>query len=84
MRPRWIALLSASVAVLVGVMTWVAIGAGVSVGTALGGLGREHTEAAPEFAATDVFTVAADATLTPQPDGRSSRVWNELLRVTTP
>lgn len=84
MRPRWIALLSASVAVLVGVMTWVAIGAGVSVGTAVGGLGRERAEASPEFAATDVFSVSADGTLTPSPDGRSSRVWGELLRVTTP
>ncbi|MEV8241134.1 NADH:ubiquinone oxidoreductase subunit 4 (chain M) [Microbacterium testaceum] len=84
MRPRWIALLSASVAVLVGVMTWVAIVAGMSVGNALGGLGREHAEALPEFAATDVFSVAADGTLTPRPDGRSSRVWSELLRVTTP
>ena len=84
MRPRWIALLSASIAVLIGVMTWAAIGAGVGVGNALGGLGRERAEASTEFTTTDSFTVAADATLTPRPDGRSSRVWNELLRVTTP
>ncbi|MXS74774.1 hypothetical protein CSIV_04560 [Microbacterium sp. CSI-V] len=84
MRPRWIALLSASTAVLLGVLTWVAIGAGVGAGNALAGAGRESIEASPEFTTTDVFTVTSDATLTPTPDGRSSRVWSELLRVTTP
>lgn len=84
MRPRWIALLSASIAVLTGVLTWVAIGAGVGVGSALAGGGRESIEASPEFTTTDVFTVTTDATLTPTPDERSSRVWSELLRVTTP
>ncbi|MFF8188516.1 NADH:ubiquinone oxidoreductase subunit 4 (chain M) [Microbacterium sp. NPDC016588] len=84
MRPRWIALLSASVAVLVGVMTWVAVGAGIGVGNALVTAQSDRAEAAPEFATTDVFAVSPDGALTPQPDGRASRVWNELLRVTTP
>ena len=84
MRPRWIALLSASTAVLLGVLTWVAIGAGVGAGNALAGAGRESVEASPEFTTTAVFAVTADASLTPRPDGPSSRVWSELLRVTTP
>ena len=84
MRPGWIALLSASVVVLVGVMTWVLIGAGIGVGGALIGIAGDRAESAREFRTTDVYTVTADATLTPQPDERASRVWDYLVRVTTP
>ncbi len=84
MRPRWIALLSASIAVLVGVMAWVAIGAGIGVGTGILATTRNSTEASPDFTTTDVFTVTADGTLTPHPDSRAGLVWEHLLRVTTP
>lgn len=84
MRPRWIALLSASIAVLVGVMTWVAIGAGVGIGNSVLGTPRDSTEASAEFAATDVYAVTEDGTLDPQPDRRAGVVWDQLLRVTTP
>lgn len=83
MRPRWIALLSASIAVLVGVMTWVTIGVGVGVGTSVFATTRDSAEASPEFTVTDVFTVSSDATLSPQPDARAGVVWDQLLRVTT-
>jgi hypothetical protein len=84
MRPRWIALLSASIAVLVGVMTWVAVGAGIGIGTGILSTARDDTEASPEFSATDVYAVTADGTLTPQPSARAGMVWDQLLRVTTP
>ncbi|MCT2086932.1 NADH:ubiquinone oxidoreductase subunit 4 (chain M) [Microbacterium enclense] len=82
MRPRWIALLSASIAVLTGVMVWVAVGAGIGMGGGFPGMRGSDVESS-EFTATEFFTVSPDGGLTPEPGERARRVWDELIRVTT-
>ncbi len=82
MRPRWIALLSASIAVLTGVLVWVAVGAGIGIGGGFPGMRGSDVDSS-EFTATEFFTVSPDGGLTPEPGERARRVWDDLVRVTT-
>lgn len=85
MRPRWIALLSVSIAVLVGVLGWVVIGAGIGVGSAVFGTGqRGPAESSGEFAVTGDHVLRPDGTLDPEPEGRARDVWEQFVRVATP
>ncbi|MCC4249130.1 MULTISPECIES: NADH:ubiquinone oxidoreductase subunit 4 (chain M) [Microbacterium] len=85
MRPRWIALLSASVAVLVGVLSWVVIGAGLGANGVFGtGQRGPDAESPAEFVATGDHVLRADGTLDPEPEGRAREVWEDFVRVATP
>lgn len=85
MRTRWILLLTASVALLVGVFTWVGIGA---VGGASGWFGTGQrppaAESSGDFAVTGTYALAPDGTLDPEPEGRARDVWEQFVRVATP
>jgi hypothetical protein len=84
-RTRWIVLLTASVALLAGVLVWVGIGA---VGGASGWYGTGYRQPAAEssgaFATTGTYQLQGDGTLAPEPEGRARQVWDDFVRVATP
>lgn len=85
MRTRWIVLLTASAAVLLGVLTWVGVGA---VGGATGWFGtgqrQPSAESSGDFAVTGTYALQADGSLDPEPEGRAREVWDDFVRVATP
>ena len=85
MRSRWIALLTVSAVVLVGVLVWVGIGAVAGTSGVFGtGTRQPSVGATGDFTPTETYAVLPDGTLDPEPEGRAREVWDDFVRVATP
>ena len=85
MRSRWIALLTVSAVVLVGVLVWVGIGAVAGTSGLFGtGTRQPSVGATGDFTPTETYAVLPDGTLDPEPEGRAREVWDDFVRVATP
>ncbi|MDQ1073820.1 MULTISPECIES: NADH:ubiquinone oxidoreductase subunit 4 (chain M) [Microbacterium] len=91
MQPRWIALIASGVALVLGLFFWGTTGIVVwSINQAqntTAGL-TQHDAPPPDtdddFAIAEVYEVAADGTLSPEPTPDAAAVWAEIERVFTP